>query len=228
MSTMTIIEAADYILGRKFLGALDKEPYRADKKFLEDAKVLMQKHPTAYKNLSILDSSKLFFAREVDLAHEVPANQREEFFYGMKVGFISSVIPAKALFYMQKCQEEYSTLNVLPKFVLSGDLTKMFSEGYCADGYNIRDVICSIFQQDYMPLEDCRLVTKNNDYWDVYIQETDMVATVPTRIKEKLQPEDIRRLHVDGTTIKLSENPIYMLGGYIGAVNSTYDLRNII
>lgn len=225
---MTITEAADYILGRKFVNVLGREPFRADKQFLEDAKKELLKHPTAYKNLSLIDSSKVFFAREVDLAEKVPNTQKEEFFYGVKLGYVSPAIPAKALFYMDRCLEEYGTLNVLPKFVLSGDLKKMFSDGYCAEGYCLRDVICSLFQPNYKPIDDGQMSAPNGEHWDIYIQETDTVAIIPKKIKDKLQPEDIRRLKVEGRHITLSGKPIYELGGYIGAVNSTYDLRDII
>jgi hypothetical protein len=225
---MKIIEAADYILGKKFIGTIKSEPYRGDKELLEIGKKLLNKHATAATNLKILETPQSFFRMEPDMEQDVKAHLREELFYSLKLDMVSPVIPAKSLFLIYKMYQLYGTLNLITKVFPKNDLEDLFSEGYIADGHSVRDVICTLIDNKYTPLSVGQLVVPNKDNWDVYIGETDMVAILPTKIKELLTHDDILRLTVKDKNIMLGTKPIRFLGSYYGGVNSTYDLSGIV
>jgi hypothetical protein len=224
---MQIIEAADYILGRKFMEG-KKEPFRGDVDTLALGKKMLARHHSAARNLQLLDVHSAFYKMEPDMAHEIPKEMREEVFYSLKLDYLSPILPAKAIFLITKCYDRYGSLNLIPKVVPESNLAEMFTEGYVAEGYSLRDAICSLFDELYKPLNVGDLAVPNRDNWDVYIEDTDMVAIVPQPIKDKLSNDDIKRLKVVGKDIVLGDTPIRYLSNYIGAVNSTYDLSTIV
>lgn len=227
---MLITEANDYIYGRKFTGEIKREPFRGSEEFLLNAKRTIEKHPTAKENLRLINHHKVFFAQEPDLANDVPKQQQEEFFYGLKLGYISPVIPARVLHILDICANKYGSCNFLLKLLNDKDIERLFSKGYIKEGFCLYDIICSLHTQNYKPLESGTLIAPNKEFYDMYIVETDMVAIIPERLKEKLNPEDIRRIKVDDKThnLMLGDKNLYELANYIGISESTYDLRNLI
>lgn len=225
---MKITEAADYILGRKFMEGKRKQ-FRGTSEVLELGRKLVDIYPTMSKNLNLLESDTIFYKMEPDVFEKVPKEMREELFYSMKLNQLSSIVPAKTLYFLDKCYKLYGSMNLLPRVIPASYLKQMFTEGHLAEGYNLRDVICSLYDEKYKPISDGDLVVPNRDNWDIYIEETDMVAIIPTEIKEKLTYDDIKRLQIKNKQIVLGELPIRFLSDkHIGATNSIYDLSTIV
>lgn len=225
---MRIVEAADYILGRRFLSEEVVEPFRGSLELLQLGRNLLQKHQTASLNLDQLESYKVFYKMEPDLEKEVAKEAQEELFYALKLNYLSPLIPAKSLYLFTKIYNLYGSLNLIPKALPRADLSLLFTKGYVAEGYTVRDVLCTLFDEQYKPLSEGELCVPNKKNWDIYIEETDMVAIVPTEIRNRLTNDDIKRLKVEGKEIKLGGTPIRFLGTQVGAVNSTYDLSGLV
>ncbi len=225
---MIIVDAYDYILGRKFLGVAKREPFRGSKDTLKLGKELLNKHTTSKSNLNVLEVASAFYKAEPDFAHDVPPNQREEVFYALKLNFVSPIVPAKILFLIEKTFSLYGTLNLIPKVFPKSDLDDLFAEGYLQSGYTLRDVLCTLYDEKYMPLSIGNLAVPNKENWDIYIKETDMVAIVPSQIKERLTQDDILKLSIKNKRIMLGDKELRFIGDYYGAVNSCYDLSGIV
>lgn len=226
---MRVIDYADYVMGLKSPWELIKEPYRADREGLKMAVEMLDKHPTAKSNLDTMKMPKLFYIREPDMANDIPKHMREELFYALKLGYASTVAPAKLLYYIKISYEEYGSPNYLFKITLEKDLQEFMSKGYLADGYTLRDVICSITKlPSYSPLSEGKLAVQMGEHWDVYIHDNDSIAMLPGDLRQLLSHDDIRNLSVKGNRIYIGEKPISQLGKYIGAVNSCYDLRKLL
>lgn len=222
-----ILDSYDFIIGKKYLGKV-AEPYRAEPDLLLKASTIFNISPTAQRNLEILDSAKEFYKAEPDIAKRIQVKKREECFYGMKLEYVSPVIPARALYFLLKCYKDYNTVNYFPK-VLSKPLVKlMFSEGYIAEGYTLKDVICTITTPNYQPLSAAFPAVNMGDYSEIYIKETDAIALVPNDIRDKLNYTDIENLTVKGKDICCGNTPIRLIGSHYGATHSTYDLRDML
>lgn len=226
---MLIIDYAKYVMGEKSPWTLGKEPYRATEEDLKEASELLEKHVTAADNLKVMHSPKLFFSREVDFSNDLPKHKREELFYALKLGYASTVAPAKLIWYIETAVKEYGSPNFLFKIALEKDMQDFLSEGYLSDGYTVRDVICSVAKlPNYTPLSEGKLAVQIGDHWDLYIHDTDAIAMVPADLKELLSHDDISKLKVKSQKIYIGDKPVCQLGRYIGAVNSCYDLRRLL
>jgi len=225
---MQLIEYSDYILGKKFLTEEIISPYRMTKEDGEVLNTLFEIHPLAKKNLELIDSPKLFYSREPDLKNDIPANKREEYFYSAKLGLVSPEVPAKLIFLIKKALS-YGSANFLMKIALEKDLKDIFSRGYLCDDITVRDVICNITgDKDYLPLAEGRYKVANSENFDVYVAAEDAVALLPKKLGEALSFEDISNIKLEKKELTLAGRPLAQLAGYLGVVNSIYDLRNLM
>lgn len=226
----TIIEYGVYCnkLGR-YIGELNKELYRAQPEDLEEFVNLLEVHPMAKKNIAVTKMPRLFYTREPDLANDIPARKREELFYAYKLGFASPAVPAKLLYLAKYAYEEFGSPNMLFKVAFEKDLKTFFSKGYLNEEYTVRDVICSITNlQDYMALEEGRNAVKIGNHWDIYIKSEDAIAMIPEELKNILSYSDIENIELKNNKLCIGDKPICQLGRYVGAVNSVYDLRDLL
>lgn len=226
---MLIIDYEPYIRGKRVLDAPKVSPYRGTKEDLQFGLDLLNVSQTATYNLKIIENAKLFWNNEPDLKEQVAACKREEIFYALKNNMITPVIPAKALFYIHKVYEKYPSLNLLPKALPASLLNSLITPGYIQEEYSLFDVIASIVNPNYIPIDSTRCV-KNGDYFDIYIEDTDMIAIIPKDIKEKLREDDISRIKVkEGKGLMLGDLPLINLSGApLKITDSVYDLRRII
>lgn len=216
-----------YINGCNFTRTV-KAPYRAQQDLFEQIYKLVQISATAKQNLRIYEVPKEFYQAEPDIANFIPRVAKEEMFYALKNGFISEKVPAKCIYYILKIYNIYKIPNLIFKQIPEKELNIMFQENYLAEGFTLRDVVCTFCDGRYTPLSPTQYVTLLGTYAEVYIQATDMVAIIPVEIARSMSFDDIQKLEVDDYGIKLDQTYIKFLGGYHGACESTYDLRTLI
>lgn len=224
-----IIEYGDYILGKKFMEG-EAVKYRMSIDDLKQLKSLLQIHPTAVQNLSMLESPKLFFTKEPDMKNDIPVAKREEYFYTAKIGMSAQDVPAKLIYFIKKSIETYGSPNYFLFLMQENDLTEVFTKGYLDNGMTVRDVIVNLTSSvEYMPLADGRFKSVTNvKFTDLYIEAENAIALVPNDLAELLSFTDLSSVKLENKSLRLNGKPIAQLGNYIGVVNSIYDLRNII
>jgi len=107
-------------------------------------------------------------------------------------------------------------------------LKKFLEEGYFLGGLSLRDVICNVCTEEYSPLSLYHPKNKLKDFTEIYVQSTDMVAAVPHIIADAL--DDASIMSIESTNNGLSTKGVLLrtMANRVGAVNSTYDLRNVL
>jgi hypothetical protein len=79
----------------------------------------------------------------------------------------------------------------------------------------------------YVTLDTDIMKNKLGEYYDVYVEQTDMAAVVP-ELTGNILPDGYR-LYVDGNGIKTEKGGYAgFMTGYCGVCNSIYDLRELV
>lgn len=225
-----ITDYGDYILGKKYTEGEIVEPARMSEEDVKELKRLLAIHPTAVQNLSLISSPKLFYTKEPDMKNDIPPAKREEYFYAAKIGKVALTVPSKLIYFIELAIKEYGSPNYFLYLMQENDLDSVFSKGYLSGGMTVKDVIANLSKSpSYLPLAEGRYksVTGENQV-DIFIEEENAIAMLPKDLSDVLSFADIQKLRVENKCIKLQGKPIAQLGNYVGVVNSTYDLRNII
>ena len=224
---MTLLELEPYIMGNKFTRMV-KEPYRGDYELFDKIDDLVKRSSTAPNNLRLFEIPKEFYSVEPDIADFVPRPAREEIFYALKNGFISSEVPAKCIYYIRKAYNLYKIPNLIFKLIPEKEYTIFFQENYFKNNLTVYDVICNFCDERYLPVSAGKLKVPLGGYNAVYIRSKDMIAIMPESIAKILSHEDILHLEVDSDGIKLGSSYLKFLADYNGACESIYDLRTLI
>lgn len=224
---MTLLELEPYIMGSKYTRDV-REPYRGDIELFDRINSLVQRSSTAASNVKLYEIPKEFYEAEPDIAAFVPREAKEEIFFALKNGFISEEVPAKCIYMIRKAFNLYKIPNLIFKLIPEKEYTIFFQKGYLKNGLTIRDVICNFCDKRFTPISSGKLCVPLGDYMELYIQEKDMVAVVPSAITNCLSHEDILNLKVDDYGIKIADKYIKFLADYNGACESIYDLRTLI
>lgn len=224
-----MIDYGDYILGKKFTDVATKQ-YRMTADDLKELKRLLIIHPTAAQNITAINSPKLFYTKEPDMKNDIEPAKREEYFYTAKLGRACLHVPAKLVYFVELAIKEYGSPNYFMFLMQEKDLEEIFSKDYLSAGYTVRDVIVSLTSNhSYMPLREgsYKSITGDNQV-DLYIEEEDSIAMVPSELSKSLSYSDIKQISIVAGQLCISGKPISQLGNYIGIGGSTYDLRSII
>lgn len=224
---MTIPEMAPYIYGTKTArGGCD--PYRIEQDLYNEAAQLVHDIGGAQESLDSYEKPKWFYESNPDIAHVVPQYAREEIFYALKNGYANTAVPAKVIFMLTKAYRSVHNIpNLIFKAISEEDFNVMFQEKYLND-VCAYDVIKSFLCEDYIPITDASPIQMHKDYAEVYIEDTDMVAAIPTDIAKGMSVADVKKLKVTPIGICLEDIPLRTLGGRYGAANSIYDLRECL
>jgi len=223
---MTLVEMKPYIEGKQFTGTAT--PYRSTPADIECWEELMGKNPIALAYLNAYDVPGKFFTHHPAIAQVVPKQKQEEMFYTIKAGMHSPVVPARCLYLFNKAYYQYGMCNLIFKLLPSKYEQVLFSEGYLAGGFTVRDVIKTFYDKNYEPFGDGRYAVKTADGYELYIESNDMVAAVPTPIAEALTQVDIQNISVDKVGLKTGDVYIRSMCGFVGGTSSIYDLRRVI
>lgn len=224
---MNLLEKEPYIKGQLFSREATA-PARLTMDVFKKAIDTLAMAPLGEQNLDCCELSKSFYRVEPDVRDVVPEELRDECFYAMKLGYFSKHIPAQAMYWIMKAYNQYKIPNLIFKLIPDRVFTIMSQQDYLADGYCLQDAVCSLTVPTYTPLSLQNLCVKHEDFAEIYIAKTDMVAAVPLKIAELLSPEDIRNIDVDENGLHIQHHYLRSLAGYVGAINSVYDLRRVI
>lgn len=228
---MTMSDLAPYILGKEHFEAKKNPPERCNQQVLEDFLTMIEGDSIAKQFLATYDSPKDFYVTMKDFAHAIPKEQQSEVFYAAKNGVLYYEVPSSCVFVLKKAYEAARGIpNLILKFIPFALLQEYLSEGYLFGYTTLHDVISTVCDANYYPLSVTHLRNKINKFTEIYVPSTDMVAAVPSTLSEWLTDNDILELEVQptGLTVKGTDKPIRVLGGFLGSVNSIYDLRQLL
>lgn len=230
---MTLNDLAPYILGKCFTGE-DPHIVRGNPDILQCFVDMLNANPIAKEFFNSYEVHNNFFETMPDFAHAIPKELQAECFYATKNGEDGSgvmcyEIPAICTYVLRKAWAECDGIpNMILKVIPMSVLCQMLQQNYFMGGLTLRDVICTTCSPDYNPLSFKHLKNKVGDFTEIYVASTDMVAVVPNAIADCLDDDGISRIEV--TPNGLASNGILLrtMANYVGAINSIYDLRELI
>jgi hypothetical protein len=225
---MTLLEKEPYINGKKFSNSSRPTPCRATEESLRRWREIILTDTTASRFVHETESARQFFAAEKDAAAQIPRSEREEAFYSVKNGFASPVIPAKCIFYILKAYREYRICNLIFRLIPERELHVMFGRNYLANGYTLRDVVCSFCDDRYVPFGENLKRVRFGTYYELYVPAADMAAAVPELIANTIPDERLPEVYADDVGLKLGNEYLGFMSGFHGACNSIYDLRKLV
>lgn len=225
---MKILEAHDYIIGKRFTKKV-KEPVRCTQEMIDNFIEACKSSSTAAVNLKILESAKAFYDCEKVVAKLIPVAEREEVFYAMKAEKFSPIIPAKFLFLFNKVKEQLESFNLLTVGLTSGDINTLFAEGTLAEGYSVRDVIKSLYQKEFEPVSESVRGIQIKDYWEVCIEKENVIIFIPDKLRARLSDDDLEEITIGKDALMVYGKPLRFLSSdYYGVVRNLLDMRKMI
>jgi len=183
---------------------------------------------TAEFVLKETESASNFFDIEKDLALLVPEEQRTEFFYSLKNGFVAPNCPAQFIYFARVCYAKYKICNtigpLLPR-ILTRYLT---AKDYFGAGYTARDAICNFVNADYQPITESAPIVRCGSWYEAYLPELGTVVALPKDIGGRLSQQDVSKISLTpGVGLTLEGHPLAALGTDIGE-RGIYDLRRSV
>lgn len=231
LAEATLLELAPFIEGRAFTSeALSFQ--RGDAEIQSTFNNMLADDAVAKQQFDQLEDYKDFFATEPDFDYYIPKAYHEECFYTAKNGAMYFEVPAKCLYLLRQCYEAVHEIpNLIFKVAPVNEMTKWFSRDYFLNGLSMKDVIKNLINPDYEPLSSSKLrnaVETPNPFTEIYITQTDMVAAVPNDIAKALNDENILNIKVLPSGLCIDKHYLRTYGNRFGAINSVYDLRDLI
>ena len=228
LSDLTLIELEPYIRGKLFTGQA-KEFITITQEDVEDFLTLLDCYPIAKQVFDVTEKASDFYRVYPDFTVKFRKEIRTEVFYAAKNGGIYKQIPAYCVYILKKSWEQCNGIaNLICKVIPLSCLELFCQEGYFLGGLSLYDVICNVCTSDYTPLSESKLKVRNGDFYELYIKNTDMVAAVPDAIANILTDDALLGIEVSARDLLVDGKPLRSLAGYVGAINSTYDLRELL
>lgn len=222
----TIPELKPYITGEEFTGKFTGE--RVSELAIEHMAQYVAESVTATVTLEQCDSYKDFFDIEVDIKKQIDPKDRSNCFYALKNGSYCLQIPPFCQYMIKRAWEAYKIPNLIPKIIPVPVLKEFFKEGYFSAGVTLKDVICNVACQEYTPFSEARYKNNVGGNVELYIESEDMVAMVPRSIGDALDMDTLKRIRKTDYGLAVENILLRTMCGYMGAVNSIYDLRSLI
>lgn len=226
---MKILEMYPYMLGKKFTTEEKKEPVRCTQEMVARFNKAMKSSITAEDNLAMVEDYRAFYDYEPGISMLIPNNEKEEVFYAAKLEYFSPVIPSRFLYLLTKVQKEAKSFNLIPVVLSAYDVKKLFAKGTIADGYCLRDVICTLFQKEYKPVSDAVRGVKIDDYWEVCSEKDNRIILLPDKLRQQLSDDDLEEIRVVKGNVMLGQLQLrFVSSNYYGAYNKVYDMRGLV
>ena len=223
---MTILEMYPYIMGEVY--TRDRhEPSRFDNKIWAVVRTRVADSETFDYTIKNVQTCSDFMKLQPDIAEAIPRSLQEEMFYSLKLGFYSPEVPAKCIYIMKTLFEKHGSFSLALKALPVSTFNLFFQTRYFS-GVTMRDIAKTFCDPDFEPFSPSKLRLKHKDYDEVYVASEDMVALLPKAISEKLTDTDLPRIVKEKTDLMIDGLKLRQMGQYFGAVNSTYDLRELI
>ncbi|MCM1219020.1 MAG: hypothetical protein NC548_31445 [Lachnospiraceae bacterium] len=228
VTNMSLSDMEPYILGKQFTG-VSKDVPRLNKDVFENFLIMLSEQPIAKEFFEAYSNYKDFYATAVDFKNLIPKEFQMEVFYAAKVGSFYVEVPSFCVYMLKQAWDQANGIpNLILKLVPVQALTEWFKKGYFLGGLTLRDIICNVCCGDYNPLSETKLKNRVGDFTEIWVKDTDMVAAVPNKIADMLDDSGI--LQIVDTDSGLQSNGVLLrtMAGYVGAINSKYDLRELI
>ena len=226
VADLSLIELEPYITGKQFTGTIDMPrcPEEVLKKFLN----MLEEDDIAKEFFNTYDVAQNFYTTMPDFKHFIPKELQVECFYAAKNGVLYKEIPALCVYILRKANDVCNGIpNLIPKVVPSNVLNEWCKKGYF-NGITLKDAICNVCNSKYKPLSSTYLKNPVDDFVEIYITSTDMVAAVPKKIADCLDEASIERIELTENGLAVDGVLLRTLANYVGAINSYYDLRKLI
>ena len=226
---MTLDELAPYIEGKKFFGK-SKIKERCSKLVLEDFLTLLEEDDIAKSTFENVEIANEFYEIMTDFKHFIPKDQRVEVFYAAKLGgAYYAEIPSFCVYMLKKCYEKCNGMpNLIFKVMPTRCIKEFLTEGYFTEGITMLDAICNVCNDKYVPVSTVRPKCIHEKFTEFYIAQTDMVAALPNSIAEQLTDSSCKAIEVTGAGLAVGGVLLRTMADHIGAINSTYDLRELL
>lgn len=219
----------DYILGSRYTGDVSDKMVRLPNDVFEEFMSMLAADKNATEWLKFYDVHTDFYKTMLDYQKLFPKQYLEELFYAAKLGHYYRQIPAFCEYIVRKSWEKCNGMpNLLFKVIPVAAMNRFFQKGYLLGGISMRDVICNVVCEDYEPVSLHHPFNKMKTFTEVYVPKTDMVAALPNDIAAILTTDTVQDLHVTPNGLALGDKLLRTSGPYVGAVNSIYDLREVI
>ena len=228
-TALTLDYLAPYIEGKEFFGmARIKE--RLTKSALEDFLTLLEEDDIAKSTFDNVEIAAEFYEICTDFKHFIPKEQRVEAFYAAKLGGeVFAEIPAFCQYTLKKCYEQcYGLPNLIFKVMPIPAIKEFLTEGYFSAGYTMRDAICNVCNPQYSPVSVAHPRCEHDNFVEFYVQSTDMVMAVPKTIANALTDDCCTKIEDTPNGLAVNGVLIRTMCDYIGAINSKYDLRELL
>lgn len=217
-----------YILGKKFTKKASKRE-RCNPDILEKFLTMLEEDIIAKEFFNAYEMADDFYKTMVDFKHYIPKELREEVFYAAKNGRMYREIPSFCVYIIEKAWKQCNGIpNLLFKVIPVAAIKKFCEEGYFLGGLTLRDVICNLCTENYNPLSIYHPKNKVGDFTELYIQSADMVAAVPNSIADVLDDNSITQITVTPNGLEVNGTLLRTMANHIGAINSVYDLRELL
>lgn len=223
---MRIVDKADYINGKQFVGSIERTPMKPD--MYQDFIDTLSKYESVENIFAVLENYTDFFKAAIDFANWFPKEHWKELFYAAKNGFYSADVPADCIYLICKAYANVDIPNLVFKQIPAHWFSSWIREGYLTGGYTLRDIVCTYCAKSYRPLDAVNIKIRYDNYTEIYIRSTDMVAVVPNKLGDLLSYDVIEQLECTPLGLHVGGKYIRTLGGFYGAVNSNYDLRRLV
>lgn len=224
-----LVSLEPYITGHKFYGECKKDTVRYNEEILKKFLTMLEEDPIAKEFFTAYEVSQDFYKTMVDFRKIIPKELQNEVFYAAKNGCMYKEIPAFCVYLLRKAwNESYGIPNLIIKKLPTTALQKFLAKDYFLGGLSLKDAICNVCTDEYVPLSVYHPKNKLKDFTELYIASADMVAAVPHSIGDALTDDAIASIKV--TPNGLSTNGVLLrtMCNYVGAINSTYDLRELL
>ena len=225
---LTLSDLEPYIKGTKFTGDIDKQPVECDPTALATFLGLVEADNYASTFLKF-DNAKTFYNTLPDFEHHIPKEQMQEVFYAAKAGSYIKGCPSMCHYMIKEAWKEANGMPNLVPMILPAPLLKTFlKRGYLTEGLTLEKLISSLCKETYKPLSVTQPKVKHDVFTELYVRGQDMVAAVPNDIGDSLPDEDVLNIEVTRDGLATRGILLRTMCGRMGAINSTYDLRELI
>lgn len=175
------------------------------------------------------DNATIFFKGYADIK-ELVGTKAVDVFYAYKLGYFLEGVPMKLVYILTKAYREYSEVNMALNSCIA--LVQKYANNVYVTpngSYTVKDIIDNIAATSTKLItEDCLKVEYNN-YFEVYIKDTRMVALIPSYTATNLSQDDINNIKYDKEKgLVLHGLPLRISTNTLGATLHDYDLRECV
>ena len=185
----------------------------------------------AYRDLiTKTDSSTEFFESCPLLLSAVDEDVAEDLFYAMKLGFMYNDVPSRLVYYLQKAMRMAESPNLAISMLSGSEMKKYLRPGAIASDITVKQILTNLFGCEFKLLTTATRKVRFNDWYEVYVNNTDRVVLLPEDIAEAVDSrEDLKNVNFkENVGVCVYDMPLRTFGNRLGITTDDYDLRGCI